>query len=784
MHTCPKCGHTDADNAVSCSRCGTVFTGEQASRASQSPVEPDNIENTTPPGEENPDICRQCGEQLLPGGRFCAYCGRARPGVPQWQEEMVPVSSVYYNGQEEYSPQKQDKPKISKRMLLGAAVAAALCLAVGVWSAYRSQTREVSGTHTLNEQAIVYVRGEESLRYKNSLLEKAQVITDTFDTRSYNKGELVNRSQIMSRDGRYLLYLNDYNSGDHSVNERGDLYLRDLTVRIGEGEPTDKGEKIASDVTMEYYFSDDERYIFYIDAKKDLYIYDFSERYKLDGDVTGILDWNENKILYYKGTEVDAYTSYVTDRDFYLGSMKQGERQSLVKLDSNINDLWDWTDDFSKFIYTKTSRNTKGSQISFDVFWFDVNADTRETLITDVDDVVEGNAEDGTLLYLLSRSSTLALEDIFEDDMLREDAAMRVPNLDDFPLADLYYNSYEWMYDSSIDMEAMLEERDRYDKLVRAYEAKLQRDKLRAQMEEDIALRTDYDIWYYDLYYLADGVRNRLDTGLYQAGYSENSTVTGNIKEGFAYYVKLDLGSTEKMKMSEMTGSLELFTFDAQAYMEDHVDWNLFFTYLDGSPMQLNTSETKGVPSTQNLMVTEGNDGIYYLTQREDAYWYALYYVPLANRVAGKPQLVEESVEDFYFEERFDGKYFYTADTNSGSYGKGDLYTVSEGKPDRIIFDVSTWDYVTARDGKLLFYQDYNSTSEMGNLYIQGAEKTLIADDVYDFYYRGQNMIYLLRNYRAGKGDLYLYNGTPDLELIDYDVTLVMEPWIDLEAAS
>jgi hypothetical protein len=155
-----------------------------------------------------------------------------------------------------------------------------------------------------------------------------------------------------------------------------------------------------------------------------------------------------------------------------------------------------------------------------------------------------------------------------------------------------------------------------------------------------------------------------------------------------------------------------------------------------------------------------------------------MYYVPLgADNVPGEAVLVHEDVAYFYAYPEDNGKMFYLANRKGD---KCDLYMLSGEESERAGYDVSYQAYSGLVEGGevLYFFENYNTGREEGDFYLfAGGEKTLVAEDVYDFYYRGRDRIYLLCNFNGGKGDLYLWqNGA--LKLIDYDVTGVYDFYV------
>jgi len=821
MHTCPQCGRDLQEKTAFCPHCGKSLAEQRAAADVVSAQAPDapkpgaetgSIPEQQAPGDagqggeapssrmqaddaqqpveafpaeaadQAPSVedkkarfCYSCGSRLPERGKFCAFCGAPAADLTN-RESIIPISEPYFP----YEPEQSAPAQPSKRKKTGVIVAVCAIVALVGISAVLLVTSQTGPKIAAGEQPVLYVQGDDTLKYKFSSMEKAEIISGAFDTQAEDAFTLKYDTQVTSPDGRYLLYLNDFRNRGYTETGKGDLFLRDLTKRIGSGNPTDKGIKIASDVTTQFGFGTALDRVFYVNTRGELYVWDFDSSHRLDSDVAGLLDWNDKKLLYYKGDKVDRYTSYVTNRDFYLVSLDPGDKQGRLKIDSDINDLWDWTEDFGKFVYTKTSRSAKEGSVLFDVVWYDTQTNTKETLISDIDDVVDANAQTGELLYLLTRSTSLRLSDVLEDDMLEGDAKIVEPKLSDYPLLEKYYEDYSWLYstDEEFSYYDLYDEMDQYEKAEKEYMGKEQRDKLREKLNGDLSQHSNFELSFYDLYQLKGKVREKKDTNVYCAN-TYSGDIHGDVREGYASYLKLDMSVIKKKKISELDNSYMMYTFDTESYLEETLVKDLYFTFLDGSPTRLAGQSSKELANGYSVVLTAAGDGLYFMTTEESTSSYSysgsskLYYVPITDKALGKPALVDDNVSSFSYANTYKGKYYYV----TGGGEKGDLYTVQGSERDRISYDVSTDAYVDCVDeNTLCFYENYNYSSMMGELYILGDEKTKVADDVYDYFYRGKDQIYLLRNYRAGKGDLYLYNGT-GLELVDYDVTMVMDSY-------
>lgn len=85
--------------------------------------------------------------------------------------------------------------------------------------------------------------------------------------------------------------------------------------------------------------------------------------------------------------------------------------------------------------------------------------------------------------------------------------------------------------------------------------------------------------------------------------------------------------------------------------------------------------------------------------------------------------------------------------------------------------------FIVEDKNALVCLEDYNSDKERGNLVlVDDFEKSILAQDVHNFFYRDLNSILFITDYNESrhKGDLWLYNGKEKNIKIDNDVTGVV----------
>lgn len=734
--------------------------------------------------------CVQCGSKVPPDGMYCAVCGAKIPELPP-NEDIIPVSPAYYRAPDNYPPQPEKKKRNGAKIALAAAiavVAVAVLALVGVGLYNVMNIHRVEGVPPdFSARAILYVKDGESLRYKTKGLESAQVITDSYYYANDYEETLLFGMHAISADGTQLLYLNDVRYDSSTYNTRGDLYLRDLTVLNEEGQPADRGKRIATDVKR-FMFTPDASQVLYLTSKDDLHVWNGTQSRKIDSNVTDLYDYDNETILYYKGDS----SGYNSSEDIYMAFISAADDVGREKIETDIYRLIDWTDDHNKFVFIKTAREKDEEQL-YDVYWYDRSAGQKDILIKDVSEVVDADASDGSVLYLIPQPATFSLSSILDDDMLEGDAKLTKPNLEDYP--NLYqYENYNWYSDDfdyeSFDYEAFYDEYYAYEEAMELYESKAYRDELRAYLSGEVSYYSDFNFNLYTLHLLKDSDRKKIDGDIFKPVY--NSGVVASLEVNTACYLRLDSNSINKIKMSDINDSLYSYSFDIQDYLQENAGGDLYFTYLDQAPVRLSTDKDQGTPNPYSFIVTEDKAGLYFTTTKKDSSSYygssygsyydqgyktRLYYYAL-NDSAAKPELVDS---DAYYGpyQQYGDKMFYLSKARDDTC---DLYILDGAERERILFDVSSsYSPEVYNGGKtILYFEDYDYSREMGDLYLydENGEKKMIAEDVYEYFYRSDDLVYVMCNYRSGRADLYSFNGET-VSLVDYDVTSVFSDWLD-----
>lgn len=751
--------------------------------ASEAQADPANeaAEESVPEADEEFEIpiekvqyCGKCGARLPEGCRFCLICGTKAGQAPEPVPEKVhPMEQVgdydFFKGidYQEAVP----KPR-GKKLLLAAGVVALILIvaAVGVWVWQLLPYVQTAGKSKA-QNAIVYVQEGHSLKFRTPTMNKAEEITGTF-----RAGDTTSSGQLAksSHDGRYLAYLNKYEGlTDSWMSGKGELYILDLTKNLRPDTPRGEGIHISANVTTNYFFSADDAFVVYLTDNGNLYAYDYLTAWQLDTDVKGVYSVGNSQVLYYKGNE-DNLRSDTPRADVYLRSIPL-EADDKVRIDADVGGILDWTPAFDKILYTQNRWDVESSSYRQDVVSYDVAMHTHEMISMGVARIVHASAADNAVLYLLPQRAVFRYEDFIDDDLEASDREMTEPDIENYPeLAEFYKfygeNSDEEEYTDSIDFEVISAQRELYEEDIAAYEQMQDRTALRERIHASIDRLAGQGPIFYELMQYREGVTKKLADHAYTRDTGTATGIQGDVTKNYATYCVAEPGRMKKLRMSE--SEAELDSFDAGRQLREQMPFSLYFSYASQPPVKLFISSQKLMPV--DLVVTDKVDGIYFTLQEtgNPSAKNELYYAAVKSGSVSDALLVDRGIRLEDGGKRFNGKQLYSKDEqNDGSF---DLYTLKDGVKERICYDIALGGIVENGGKTLFFYQTYDPSYLTGELYMMVRDKKLVSANVRDFFYRRDNLVYLLCAGTDGTGDLYAYTGD-EVVLIDSGVTQVLE---------
>lgn len=349
---CHKCGSPLEDGAVFCGNCGA--------RVEAGPVQPENGQA----GGQEAVFCPNCGKRLSAGDVFCDSCGCSLVGGS-------PAGDFGDGGEKKNWFQKNPKMKI----IIPAVVAGAVVVAGGAFAASNLLGSSSSGDVPSH---LVYFK-DDSMMMINLKKKKAEPVELTD---SYTKGDGflgVWRTTYLSKDEKYVAYIEDYNGDDY------DLFLAKVS------KPQD-GVKIDSKVSR-YTLLDNHNVIY---KKKDtLYLYNGKESVKLAKDVNNYyLDENQKNICWSESDKGEV-TYYYQDI---------AQKNKAVKLDSDPDSFFVGKN-LNKFYSLK-----EGSLYALD------QTGKKEKVAKDIEDILLSNRDLGMFYYTKMDTKEIPYIDLVYDD--------------------------------------------------------------------------------------------------------------------------------------------------------------------------------------------------------------------------------------------------------------------------------------------------------------------------------------------------------------------------------
>jgi hypothetical protein len=290
-----------------------------------------------------------------------------------------------------------------------------------------------------------------------------------------------------------------------------------------------------------------------------------------------------------------------------------------------------------------------------------------------------------------------------------------------------------------------------YLQTVEQYQQKMERDNTREAIRRGVNALSVYDDKTYELYLYQDGASHLLEDDLL-------------LKDGRAdilleQAVKADLAKNSIVYVGSSTWDIPRFTLEQWAqpgfrlhdYLYAALPQSLYWLSADGSPHMIyqGGSEEK----IRSFTLSDAGDKLLYLTvpRAGEKLSGTLSYqtLPLTDNV--NPLLVDVDV-DLLPENgaAFNGAILYGKALSDGRYN---LYASSPGQtPAQLAADISQSPAFSVENGgkTLLYYRRFATGSNLGydrgELYLYIRQERMIIGDVYAYEYRGDRLIYLLRN--------------------------------------
>lgn len=514
-----------------------------------------------------------------------------------------------------------------------------------------------------NKKVVVYVNSDSDLKYITESNDKPILISKMF-TDSLNVKYNSNNTQ----------FLYTKNSG---------LYL----VSTGSNDSI----KLDSEVTKFNFMKNGK--VYYLTSDKELYLYDKSNKTKLDINVSDVV-YNKNNLLV-----------YIKDNNLYSYDVKKNNKKILLNTDSNIS-FAKINNNIDKIYYVINNEEENKKQL----YLYDVDTKKSTTLSNNLYKVIDYNDDFSNIIYSEKKESKRLYELLLEDDLSSKDQS-KVNTCDYLDVlqateafASYPENNYYLFYYIDGAYYYFLEVGGRQkatDELLNS--CKSFSNSSDYNIRNEIRSKSEI-IDFYDVYIYENDKTSLLESDVI-------NLVDFSAKNKYLIATKYDTNK-EKNKISTIKNIEE---YDN---IVNNIKYNLIYKQLE---------KEKNIISTSSDTVKKSmlrNDKIYYTLENNNKE--VLYKYDIINDSNDK---ISDSVYLFDTQiDNYDISYLsnYNLETKTG-----DLTIVENGISKTIDTDIYTYlDVING--GNLYYYKDFNFEKLNGSFVIKNikTEKEKIIDDV------------------------------------------------------
>ncbi|HBV88256.1 MAG TPA: hypothetical protein DEF42_16775 [Desulfosporosinus sp.] len=685
--------------------------------------------------------CKNCNTPLKPGSLFCSNCGTKN-------EDVISEASAAAGEEEEITPTKGKrffglsllgKPKL-KILLSGLVIIILIILGIKLLPFGSSADNFVVYTKD-NELVSRNLKEDKSFTLTSSFMEDKQ--TDMFirDTYLYGKDKLAFKSE----DGKSMFYF------DSITNEGvGNLYLKKLSD-INEKKADDKGTKISSGVNFmpRPELLDNESIIYMKEYKDDeggrLYVHTPKEEIKIDGE-----------IFEYQVSSDGKYVYYIKDMEDGIGDLyvKELENDSeKLKIDTEVTNIKYLFKDGKKVYYAKKD---DPSEFTYALFAYEFGKEKNKVF---GDYSLVKSVNEDTVVFTRAVEVKFGFSDLFEDDMANADKSLARPSKPDAKSYQKIVTS-DWYGDyTTTDYDAYYAAYETYNNAMQKYSTKAERDKVRNYYTEN-----PVEITRYDLYQYSEGKEQKIDENIAFDG------VFNFPEKGSAMvYPKLDPTKSTKQKMSEVTYFGDVEEYRLRNMIRSSPEANLILRTSGGKNIELG--------SQKKIKDLYGNEDFSTLNFLNDYDYdknlgtYMEYSID-STSIKDKKTIDEDvSMLDYY--KNWSIAIYY----KDQKQNVGEMYIRKGDKKEKVADDVYEYNIASKDDGDNIYcLTDFSTKDYSGKLTaINNFKKTVIADDVSDYYLRDNSDVLYLKDFNREKqrGELWL-KAKSDSQKIDDDVSNVI----------
>lgn len=560
-------------------------------------------------------------------------------------------------------------------MIAGIAILAIIVLLIAV-NAFKS-----FGGNKNREYPLVYLTKDGDMKFISSKKKSGTEVD--------GKGEDVDNIIWSNSSDKYLMYI-----------KNDDLYLYNTKNKKD-------SDKIASDV-KKAIFTEDDKYIIFVDDDNNLYSYNYKDKSKLDSDVTNIEGATKSSVFYEK------------DDNLYVRSVK-ASKDDKKKIVSDYSSAILNENKTKILIKTKNEEEDDSYSYNYDYSVYNIKTGKTEKVVEGASGVYYNEDFTEFYYYVKGGDSKVKLADYVDDDKLEDDEKFVAYTYDDYREGKVTYDEY-------------------YDSLDEKYAVEKRNDIRKKIQDKEYSSSAGSDLYY---------VKGKKDTKI-DSNVDEVLDVDFDSKT--VAYTKNSSKSNKKIKMSEVK-----YYSDITDFIDDNKEATVEIN------VNLKNNYTLDIDSDKEADVYLIGKDIYYVLDKE------LYHTKTNGKKLTEAKSLGDKVSVIDATGDYKDGILFLEDSKSYV---GDLRFAKGTKVTKVDDDVYKSSVTISDSGKLFYLGDYDTSDTYGELRSYNGKAKKIADEVAQFIHVKDNYIYVFKDYssKSGTYDLYTYKGSKKLKLVDYSV--------------
>lgn len=720
MAQCPNCGAEIESEGANCMQCGAQRNEPYAGKEKQK----HSFENA----------CAHCGAWIPTGKDHCIVCKKPHGNTP-YQGKFPPETPEYtavYPQEDAAVRTIRQVPYIWERCgmwIMGGILI--VFLLISGFDIYRTYF-DTSAYRAREAMIYLQVNGQPMLTHPDFKQPKKIV--------GIKKTGLKKTDMVLtpSENGRWLA----------CQTADGALYVLDFAQRQVVDLPEIHASLLTQDLVDSVEITGNSEFLVFLTDQGELYASNMDHCWQLDTRVEQIVALDNRQVLYTRRGDK------IGQLDLYLDYLPK-DGGELQVIDRNIGEVLDWSVNIEHLIYTAYATTEAGQQV-LSLRQFDqgkaANKSVSTTLVQDVGYVLDSSLETRSTVFWVPHDFVWSAGNLVQDDYALRDRAIAHPNLMDYPL--LKQVAERWGTEQFMERiqndEQMLGQYNRYRAAMEQWELKESRDALRKTIQTAFSMVSGKQVLG-DLYICQEGEISLLAQGVLNPQEEIFGEVVVDLANRRLLYQKVDPDILQPVKLSQIW-KRQSDTFDALWYYLNNANCELVYHPLGKQSSRLYVRQDNSVPKQWCF---GGRSSVYFTVEarswiKGEALSASLYHAPIQNYVIEEAALVERDVRSILFSFG-EGIVFSRTD--------GGMYYMQSDQP-KLLNAQSSALSKPMDDQDVLLYYDHLPTPKQpaANLYMLKKDETGISEQVIEYIYYHQDLIYLVKaSNQKGLYDLYLW---------------------------